>query len=82
MKKQPDLSTLSVEELEKKVKTGKVAAYALLALVIIQLCVGIYLTIKNGFNIFTVIPFTFLPLVIIIFNENKKVKAELEKRKS
>jgi TctA family transporter len=82
MKKQPELSSLSIEELEKRAKTTKFAASFLLGVILLQLCIGIYLTIKNGFNVFITLPFAFLPLVILIFNELKKIKTELEKRKS
>lgn len=80
MKNQPDLSTLSVTELQKRVKTTKTATGLLLGLLFIQFAAGIFLSMKQGFNVFLVVPFAFLPLVIVNFNNVKKIKTEIAKR--
>lgn len=82
MKKEPELSTLTIEELTKKAKTTKFATGALLGIIIMQFAIGIYLTIQQGFNVFTVIPMAFLPLVIVNYTSLKKINDEIAKRKA
>ena len=74
MKKEPELSTFTTEELEKRAKTTKLATGILLGVIIMQFLIGIYLTIKQGFNVFTIIPMAFLPLVIVNYANLKKIK--------
>jgi hypothetical protein len=82
MKNQQDLSTLTSEELDKRAKTTKTAAILLAVIIGIQFFVGLFLTIKQGFNVFIVIPFAFLPLMIINFVNVKKINEETAKRNS
>lgn len=80
MKNQPDLSTLTIEELQKRAKTTKAATGALAGILLVQLIVGIYLTFKQGFNVFIVLPVAFLPLIIVNYTNIKKIKEEIAKR--
>lgn len=80
MKKEPELSTLTTEELEKRAKTTKMATGLLLGILIVQFADSAYLTIKQGFNVFIIIPIAFLPLVILNFTNLKKIKEEIAKR--
>lgn len=80
MKNQPELSTLTTEDLEKRAKATKTAAILLAVIIGIQFLVGLFLTVKQGFNVFIVIPFAFLPLMIINFTNVKKIKEEIAKR--
>ena len=81
MKKQEeDLTKMSIEELNKKLKSSKMIAGFFVAAVAVQLLCGIYLTIKDGFNAFTVLPVAFLPILLINFNSLKKIKAEIARR--
>ncbi len=80
MKKETNLSTLTVEELEKRVKTTKIASIMLAVIIAIQFGIGIFLTLSKGFNVFTVIPLAFLPMLIVNFTNIKKIKAEIAKR--
>jgi Na+-transporting methylmalonyl-CoA/oxaloacetate decarboxylase beta subunit len=82
MKKQPDLSELSLDELEKKLKTLKIANSFFIVSIVLQFFSGIYLTINKGFSPFLVLPVAFLPLLIININSIKNIKAEIVKRKS
>lgn len=82
MRNQPDLTTLTLEELEKRAKTTKTATGMLLGIIIVQFVIGIYLTFKQGFNVFTVIPMAFLPMVFVNYASLKKIKAEIESRNS
>lgn len=82
MKNQPDLTTLTLEELEKRAKTTKTATGMLFGIIIVQFVIGIYLTFKQGFNVFTVIPMAFLPMVFVNYASLKKIKAEIASRNS
>jgi hypothetical protein len=80
MKKEPELSTLTIAELEKRAKTTKFATGLLLGILIVQFVIGAYLTIKQGFTVFIIIPIAFLPLVVVNFANLKKIKEEIAKR--
>lgn len=81
MKKEPiDLSALSTEELTKKAKTTKMVAGLLAGALLIEFAAGIYLTIKQGFSIFLVLPIAFLPILIINYQNIKKINEEIARR--
>ena len=80
MKKQLELSTLSTEELEKKAKITKFATGLLLGIIMLQFAIGIFLTFKKGFTVFTVIPVAFLPMVFVNYANLKKIKEEIARR--
>jgi len=80
MRKEPELSTLTVEQLTKRAKTTKLATGLLLGIIILQLAIGAYLTFDKGFNVFTVIPLAFLPMVIVNYANLKKINEEIAKR--
>jgi hypothetical protein len=82
MKNNTDLSQLSLEELHKRAKTSRFATGLLLGVIILQFCIGIYLTLKQGFNVFTIIPMAFLPMVMINYAGLKKINEEIAKRKN
>lgn len=82
MKNQPDLTLLTDEALNNKLKTTKLVAGMLLGIIIVQFIIGIYLTVKQGFNVFIVIPITFLPICIINFSSIKKMNEEIARRKN
>jgi hypothetical protein len=74
------LDTLSVEELKKKEKVVKTSTGVLLGSVIVMIGAGLYLTTKQGFNAFTILPSGFLPLLMMNFRQLKAIRAELAKR--
>ena len=80
MKKEIDLSTLTIEELEKRAKTTKTASVMLSVVIAIQFGIGVFLTFSKGFNVFTVIPLAFLPMLMVNFSNLKKIKEEIAKR--
>jgi hypothetical protein len=82
MKKQPELSELSLEELEKIAKMNKFSSIILIIAIGIQFLVGVFLTFRNGFNVFIILPMAFLPLIIVNFTNLNKIKDEIAKRKS
>jgi hypothetical protein len=70
------LPKMSIEELNKEQKSTK-----FITAVLIGAFIGsIFLAFQNGFNMLTMIPVFFLPLVIINFNRLKKIKEELRLR--
>jgi hypothetical protein len=78
--KKEDYSQYSIEELTKKEKTAKVATITLGVVVFLQFLVGLFLTYKQGFSIFIVLPFTFLPILIVNISTMKKIRAEIDSR--
>jgi asparagine N-glycosylation enzyme membrane subunit Stt3 len=81
MKKEPiDLSTLSTEELTKKAKTTKMVSGLLAGMLLIEFAAGLYLTITQGFSIFIVLPIAFLPILIINYQNIKKLNEEIARR--
>jgi len=81
MKNQLKLSELSIEQLEKRAKTTKISTGGLSGILLMQLAAGIYLTIKQGFNVFIILPLAFLPLVLVNITTLKKIKEEIATRK-
>ena len=80
-KTEEDLTKLSIEELIKKLKTTKLVSGLLAGMLLVQLAMGIYLTIQDGFSIFVVLPVAFLPILLINFTSIKKIKEEIASRK-
>jgi 1,4-dihydroxy-2-naphthoate octaprenyltransferase len=81
MKKDENLSILSIEELNKKAKTAKLVTGLLAGMLIVQFAVGIYMTTLQGFNVFIVIPLAFLPILILNYTNIRKINEEIASRK-
>ena len=79
--KKEDYSQYSIEDLTKKEKTAKVATIMLGFVIFLQFLVGVFLTYQQGFSIFIVLPFTFLPILIVNISTMKKIRAEIDSRK-
>ncbi|MGV3696745.1 hypothetical protein [Flavobacterium sp.] len=80
MKKDENLTSLSVEELKKKLKTTKTVTGLLAGLLFAQFAIGIYLTTQQGFNVFMIVPVAFLPILIVNFTGIKKLNEEIARR--
>ncbi len=78
--KETDLSTLTKEELLKREKTTKNTSALLVVILILQLAVGIFLTIKQGFSVFIILPIAFVPILIVNNTNLKKIRAEIDVR--
>lgn len=78
--KNEDFSKLSLEELKKKEKSTRFSAGLLGGIIFVQFLIGIFLTVTNGFSVFTVMPIAFLPILVISFSSLKKIKAEIATR--
>ncbi len=75
-----DLSKLTIEELLKQEKTAKIVSAFLLGTIIIQFTVGVFLTFKQGFNVFTILPIAFVPILIVNKTNLKKIRTEIDSR--
>lgn len=79
--KKEDYSQLTTEELIKKEKTAKTATIMLAVVIGLQFLVGLFLTYKQGFSVFTILPITFLPILIVNYSTIKKIREEINSRK-
>ena len=77
---QKPYSEMSLNELKNQEKTLKTVTYVLGGVLIVQFVVGIALSFTKGFSVFSILPFAFLPLMIINVNNLKKIKAEIATR--
>lgn len=75
-----DLSKLTTDQLKTKEKTLKSYTFLILAAMGIMLISGIFLNIKMGSPIFTILPIAFLPIVTTLSKKTKSIKEELQKR--
>jgi hypothetical protein len=75
-----DLSKLTIEELLKQEKTVKAVSYLFIGVIIIQFAAGIFLTIKQGFSIFMIVPIAFVPILMITISNLKKIRTEIDSR--
>lgn len=78
--KKEDYSKFTIEELTKKEKTAKTATIALAVIIVLQFLIGLYLTFKQGFGVFTILPITFLPILIVNYLMIKKIREEINSR--
>ncbi|UPT70643.1 MAG: redox-active disulfide protein 2 [Flavobacterium sp. JAD_PAG50586_2] len=81
-RKEIDLSSLSIEELNKQAKKTKTIAGLLAGILLVEFVIGLFLTIRQGFSIFLVIPFAFLPILIVNHQNIKKINEEIARRNS
>jgi hypothetical protein len=77
---QKKFTEMSLEELKEKEKTYKNTITALSSIVTMLFIIGIALTIRKGFNSFTVLPVAFLGIVVASQNSLKSVRAEIKSR--
>ena len=78
--KQDEFSTLTVEELNKKLATIQKLTIMLGVILVLMAISGVFITMKRGFNVFTVLPVSFLPILIANVTNAKKIKAEIASR--
>lgn len=78
--KENKLVTLSVEELINKEKKLKQGLGVLIGAIAVLFVACIILTVMKGFQVFTVLPVAFLPIVIASFTNLKEVQQEIKSR--
>lgn len=80
MKKNTPLEEMSDEALIKAEKAIRGISIVSIVSFVIMAVVAIFLTAKDGFSTFTVLPIVFLPIYLNTFSTWKKNRAELKKR--
>ncbi len=80
--KQEELTKMSLDELKSKEKTLKSSMAILGGMIIVLLITGVFLTIKQGFGVFTVLPIVFLPIFTMNIGNLKKIQSEIALRNS
>jgi len=85
MKENP-YAKLTLDELNAKVKSLKSITSSITSafsgILLIMTFIGVFLSIRQGFRVFSVLPVAFLPLFIININNIKKIKEEIKSRES
>ncbi|SHJ98616.1 hypothetical protein [Epilithonimonas mollis] len=80
MKKTDNLSELTNDELLKKLKTAKTVYILFFIIFVLLLIACLYLTAIKGFSVFTILPLSFIPLLIANIMSYGKVKEEARSR--
>lgn len=81
MKENP-YAKMTLDELNAKAKSLKSMTSIFSSLLLVMTFAGVFLSIRQGFSVFSVLPVTFLPLFIININNIKKIKEEIKSRES
>jgi hypothetical protein len=79
MKEKP-LTELTTEELKTKESQLKKVAIVMGVFIALMVLSGVYLTIKQGFGVFTVMPIAFLAILIGNISSLRKVQKEIASR--
>lgn len=72
--KNENFSNMSLEDLRKKEKSAQLTTSLLIGMIIIQGISGVYLTITQGFSVFTIMPVVFIPIAVISYSNLKKIR--------
>ena len=80
MKKSENLSQMSNEELEKSYKVAKGAYIGFVVIFALLVLVALYITVKKGFGVFTILPIVFISILMSNITNFNKLKAEMESR--
>lgn len=79
--KQKPLNDLTTADLVIEVKKRQQLVLFFATMLTIIVLSGIFLTIKQGFGVFTTVPIAFVPILILIRKNATEAKKELESRK-
>jgi hypothetical protein len=79
MQKQP-YANLTLDELKSREKMLKTAVSLITASILVMTIAGAFITYKQGFSVFTVLPIVFISIVLINLANLKKVRAEIAAR--
>ena len=78
--KEKSLTDLTLDELKNREKMLKIAVSLITASIIVMIIAGAFITHKQGFSIFTVLPFVFISIIMINTAKLKKVRTEIAVR--
>jgi hypothetical protein len=71
---------MSLEELKATEKKMKVAIGAFIGMLITLAILVIYLSLRDGFSVFLIMPFTLIPILIANLMGMKKIQEEIKSR--
>lgn len=77
---QPPLDQLTIGELKTKEALLKKVTPILGISLLLMCAASVFLTLRGGFGVFSVLPIIFLPMFIINVQNLKKIKDELTRR--
>lgn len=78
--KENKLIDLSVDELISKEKKLKLALGVLVGTIGVLLIACIIITVMKGFQVFTIMPIAFLPIILASFSNLKEIQNEIKSR--
>lgn len=78
--KENKYAKMSLEELKATEKKMKVAISAFIGMLIVLAISVAYLTLRDGFNVFLVLPFTLIPILMANVMGMKKIQEEIKSR--
>lgn len=74
MKENTQFDKLDIEGLKKKEKALNISLKVLIGMMIVMISAGVYLAIKQGFGVFTILPVAFLPILLTNIKNLKKIR--------
>ena len=80
MDKPESLSHLSDEVLTKSYNTAKGILIGFIVVFVLLFITAIFITIKKGFGVFTILPIDFISILMSNITNFNKLKAEMESR--
>ena len=80
MEKKP-LNQITTPDLISEIKKRKQLMYLMFGFLAVIVSTGIFLTVQQGFGVFTTIPVAFVPILILIRKNVSDAQKELESRK-
>lgn len=80
MKENTQFDKLDLEGLKKKEKALNISLKVLIGMIIVMVLAGIYLAIKQGFSVFTILPVAFLPILMTNIKNVKKIREMIAER--
>ncbi|MFN3850769.1 MAG: hypothetical protein ACK4NY_15150 [Spirosomataceae bacterium] len=78
--KENKYAKMSLEELKATEKKMKVAISAFIGMLIVLAISVAYLTLRDGFSVFLVLPFTLIPILMANVMGMKKIQEEIKSR--
>jgi hypothetical protein len=75
-----NFTEMTTEKLLEQTKSVKALTGLLGGMLLVLFCTGLFLSYNKGFNVFLIIPFALLPIVILNVNTLKEIKKELDSR--
>ena len=80
MKDSESLAHLNNEQLIKSYKTAKGIFIRFIIVFVLLIATAIFITLKKGFGVFTVLPIVFISILIANITNFNKLKVEMKSR--